>query len=296
MAHVNGSAGLGPQPDGQADGQPDSEPHVDPAPQSRLRVIVTRPAHDAQAWAEALQAQGVACETFPLIEIAALPEPSDLAPAWQALPGRWAVMFVSANAVRFFMAAQPAGLALSGCRAWATGPGTQAALLATGWPAALIDAPPAGAAQFDSEALWTVVADRVREAVALAPSPPSVLIVRGADAGGQIAGRDWLALALENAGVQVVQTVAYLRQAPELTTHQKTRAHQAMTDGSGWLFSSSEAAQHLLQVCPDLSLGKARALATHPRIAQRLQAAGLGRVDLVPAALKAQAESIKSLA
>jgi uroporphyrinogen-III synthase len=69
-----------------------------------------------------------------------------------------------------------------------------------------------------------------------------------------------------------------------------------MTDGSCWLFSSSEAAQHLVQACPGLPVGQARALATHPRIAQRLQAAGWGRVDLVPAALKAQAESIKSLA
>jgi uroporphyrinogen-III synthase len=265
---------------------------LDPRP----HVIVTRPAHDAHVWAEALQAQGVACETFPLIEIAALPEPSDLAPAWQALPGHWAVMFVSANAVRFFMAARPPGLDLSCCRAWSTGPGTEAALLASGWPAAQIDTPPASAAQFDSEALWAVVADRLGEAVAKASAKPSVLIVRGADAGGQLAGRDWLALQLENADVQVLQTVAYLRQAPQLTAQQKTRAHQAMTDGSCWLFSSSEAAQHLVQACPGLPVGQARALATHPRIAQRLQAAGWGRVDLVPAALKAQAESIKSLA
>jgi len=46
------------------------------------RVIVTRPGREAQAWAEALQARGVPCETLPLIEIAALPEPLALAPAW----------------------------------------------------------------------------------------------------------------------------------------------------------------------------------------------------------------------
>lgn len=283
MAHATGPAGSCPNP------------CPDPCPDPRPRVIVTRPANDAQTWAEALQALGVVCETFPLIEIAALPEPSDLVPAWQGLPGHWAVMFVSANAVRFFMAARPAGLDLASCRAWATGPGTEAALRANGWPAALIDAPPEGAAQFDSEALWAVVANSVREAVAQAPSARTVLIVRGADALGQLVGRDWLALQLEDAGVQVLQTVAYLRQAPELTVLQKIRAHQAMTDGSCWLFSSFEAAQHLVQACPDLLVGQARALATHPRIAQRLQAAGWGRVDHVPAALKAQAESIKSL-
>lgn len=262
-------------------------------------MIVTRPAHDAQVWADALQAQGVLCETLPLIEISALPAPSALEPVWQALSDHLAVMFVSANAVRFFMAAKPSGWVLPNCRAWSTGPGTQAALLAAGWPADLIDSPPEHAAQFDSEALWALVAGPVKAAVdkAVADSKPkpSVLIVRGADAQGQLAGRDWLAVQLESAGLQVVQTVAYVRQAPPLTPEQQARARQAMQDGTWWLFSSSEAAQHVLQACPDLPIGQALALATHPRIAQRLQAAGWGRVEIVPAGLAGQAESIKSL-
>jgi uroporphyrinogen-III synthase len=36
-------------------------------------------------------------------------------------------------------------------------------------------------------------------------------------------------------------------------------------------------------------------MATHPRIAQRLQQLGWVRVDLVPAGVDAQAQSIKSL-
>jgi uroporphyrinogen-III synthase len=261
-----------------------------------LRVIVTRPEREARPWADALQARGVPCETLPLIEIAALPEPSALKSAWQAVPGHLAVMFVSANAVRFFMAARPAGMPIQSCRAWSTGPGTRAALLAQGWPEELIDSPPESAEQFDSEALWALVAQRVQVAVAASPSKPSVLIVRGADARGQLAGRDWLAQQLESAGLQVLQTVAYVRQAPVLTAAQQGRALQAMRDGSWWLFSSSEAAQHLLQACPDLAVGQARALATHPRIAQRLQQSGWGRVDLVPSGLDAQALSIKSIA
>ena len=263
------------------------------------RVIVTRPGREAQAWADALQARGVPCETLPLIEIAALPEPLALAQAWQAVPSHLALMFVSANAVRFFMAARPVGLPMPSCRAWSTGPGTRAALLAAGWPAESIDSPPDTAAQFDSEALWALVAKQTQGAVdwaAADSSPqPTVLMVRGADAQGQLAGRDWLALQLEGVGVQVLQTVAYVRRAPVLTTQQKALSQQAMQDGSWWLFSSSEAAQHLLQVCPDLPIGQARALATHPRIAQRLLAAGWGRVEIVPATLQAQAESIKSL-
>jgi uroporphyrinogen-III synthase len=234
---------------------------------------------------------------LPLIEIAALPEPLTLAQVWQAVSDHLALMFVSANAVRFFMAARPAGLPMPSCRAWSTGPGTRAALLAAGWPEGLIDSPDEDAPQFDSEALWDLVAQRVQAAVAcaLAPSRPSVLIVRGADARGQLAGRDWLALQLESEGLEVLQAVAYVRHAPVLTPVQQSLARQAVGDGSAWLFSSSEAAQHLLQACPSLPLAQAWALATHPRIAQRLQQTGWGRVDLVPAGVDAQAQSIKSL-
>ncbi|PIT72825.1 hydroxymethylbilane hydrolyase [Limnohabitans sp. G3-2] len=264
------------------------------------RVVVTRPEREARAWADALQSHGVPCDTLPLIEIAALPDASDLARHWQTVSTHLAVMFVSANAVRFFMAARPAGVALANCRAWSTGPGTQAALLAAGWPAESIDSPPETATQFDSEALWDLVAQQTQGAVELAVDgsrpQPTVLLVRGADTQGQLAGRDWLALQLEGVGAQVLQTVAYVRRAPVLTAQQQALSQQAIQEGSWWLFSSSEAAQHLLQVCPELPIGQARALATHPRIAQRLLKAGWGRVEIVPAGLQAQAESIKSLA
>jgi uroporphyrinogen-III synthase len=260
------------------------------------RVIVTRPGREAQAWADALMARGVPCETLPLIEIAALPDPKDLEQAWRDVSRHVALMFVSANAVRFFMAARPTNQPMPSCRAWSTGPGTRAALLAADWPEDLIDSPGEDAPQFDSEALWDLVAHRVHASVASTPCKPSVLIVRGADARGQLAGRDWLAQQLENAGLEVLQAVAYVRQAPVLTPVQQSLARQAVADGSAWLFSSSEAAQHLLLACPDLPLAKAWALATHPRIAQRLQALfGWGRVDLVPAGVDAQAQSIKSL-
>ncbi len=49
------------------------------------RVIVTRPGREAQAWADALLARGVSCDTLPLIEIAALPNPKDLV---QGVAGR----------------------------------------------------------------------------------------------------------------------------------------------------------------------------------------------------------------
>lgn len=260
-------------------------------------VIVTRPEREAAAWSEGLQALGIRTESMPLIQINALHNSAALREIWTQVPSHLAVMFVSANAVRFFMAERPEGLDVKACRAWSTGPGTQAALQACGWPADRIDSPAPESQQFDSEALWALVSAQVPAAAMASKTPPaSVLVVRGADAEGRMAGRDWLTLQLAGAGVQVLQTVAYGRQPSVLSAHQKTRAQGSLTDGSWWLFSSSEAAIYLQQSCPELNLGQARALATHPRIAQKLLAAGWGRVETVPAGLKAQAESIKSLA
>jgi uroporphyrinogen-III synthase len=260
-------------------------------------VIVTRPAREAAAWSEGLQALGIRTETIPLIQINALHNTAALREIWTQVPSLKAVMFVSANAVRFFMAERPEGLDVKACRAWSTGPGTEAALRACGWPADRIDSPAPEAQQFDSEALWALVSAQVSAAaMASTTVPASVLVVRGADAEGQMAGRDWLTLQLTSAGVQVLQTVAYGRQPNVLSVDQKIRVQMSLTDGSWWLFSSSEAAICLQQSCPALNLSQARALATHPRIAQKLLAAGWGRVETVPAGLKAQAESIKSLA
>ena len=263
------------------------------------RVLVTRPAAEAQRWTEALRARGVQAHSLPLIEIAALADAADLHAAWQRLAGPTAssglvaVMFVSANAVQHFMAARPLGLpwpAHTAVQAWGTGPGTQAALVAAGWPAALVRCPPDDAPSFDSEALWTLVQTEVQ-----GWSGREVLIVRGADARGQLAGRDWLALQLQAAGLQVRQCVAYQRRAPLPDEATLALARQALHDDSWWLFSSSEAAQHLAQWLPGEIGAQARALATHPRIAERLRVQGWGRVELVPAALEPQLASIECL-
>ncbi len=253
------------------------------------RVLVTRPAAEATRWTEALRAHGIAAESLPLIEIVPLPDPAPLRAVWQGVPGHAALMFVSANAVQHFMAMRPAGMPLQ-AQAWGTGPGTQAALLAAGWPAALVRCPAADADKFDSEALWALV-----QADVLAWPGRSLLIVRGTDAEGQLAGRDWLAQQLEAAGVQVQQCAAYARRQPVLDEAMRQRARQALHDGSWWLFSSSEAAAHLAQLLPGAIGPQARALATHPRIAERLRAQGWGQVEQVPATLAGQVASIECL-
>lgn len=261
-------------------------------PSRPVRVVVTRPAAEASRWTQALCTQGIAAESLPLIEIAPLADQEALQrlhAAWHALPKQAAVMFVSANAVQHFMAHRPAGQPLQ-AQAWGTGPGTSLALQSAGWPLDRIRCPATDAGKFDSEALWAQVEPEVR-----AWAGCSVLIVRGADAQGRMAGRDWLATQLAAAGVQVLQCVAYVRRAPVPESVQLAWARQALHDGRWWLFSSSEAAEHLAQWLPGETGPDARALATHPRIAQRLREQGWGQVRVVPATLAEQVASIKCL-
>lgn len=252
-------------------------------------VVVTRPEREALVWAQQLQQAGVPAQALPLIEIGVAPDPQALQQACQDLHEFTAVMFVSANAVDGFVADCPAEQRPLALRAWATGPGTVAALLRTGWPASHIDAPADDAPLFDSEALWTQVKDQVR-------AGQRVLIVRGADAQGRLAGRDWLARTLASAGLQVRQCAVYTRRLPDWTAQQQGQADNALARGHWWLFSSSEAVHHLQQLWPGLPWPRLRALATHPRIAEVLRTAGCTQLHTVPAALPAMVASIKSLA
>lgn len=240
------------------------------------RVIVTRPEPDAGLWVRQLAEAGLAAEALPLIEIAALSSPADaqaLARAWDALDGYDACMFVSGHAVHhFFRQKRPFSPAL---RFMAPGPGTVAALRGAGVPAGQIDAPAPDAVQFDSEALWQVIGRRHWQG-------RRVLVVRGQGAGAQGAtsGRDWLSRQWREAGAQVDFVGAYQRRAPALAPAQIERARLASADGSVWLFSSSEALANLagLAELRGIDWRRARAVATHPRIVQAVQAAGWGVV------------------
>ncbi|MGZ5848089.1 MAG: uroporphyrinogen-III synthase, partial [Ramlibacter sp.] len=152
-------------------------------------------------------------------------------------------------------------------QAWATGPGTAQALREAGVPDAQIVAPADDAVRFDSEALWE------RAAAAVQPGW-RVLVVRGAGADGAPAGRDWLTVRLQAAGAAVDQVAAYARRLPHWSDSQRAAAEQAAVDGSVWLFSSSEAVGNLRRLLPAQDWSRARALATHERIAQAAREAG----------------------
>lgn len=259
-------------------------------PARLTQLVVTRPAQEAQTWAHALQAQGWPAQPLPLI---AITPPAD--------PARWAelqrfraqcvdwdvLMFVSAAAVQhFFDDSVPAPAAGAHWpRCWAPGPGTARALVqalvARGLSPALVDAPPPDAPQFDSEALWAVVAPQLRPGLRLG-------WVRGGAAGqaaptsasglaGQ--GRDWLVQQCQAAGAVVQACVAYERSAPVLSPAQQTLLQAASQPGSVWLLSSTEAVLNLRQLAsPATNWAGVSALTTHPRIAAAARAAGFGRV------------------
>lgn len=263
------------------------------------RAIVTRPAHEAQAWVADLRASGVDAVSMPLIGIGPVADSAALAQAWNKMHQYDAVMFVSGNAVRHFFAWQPGGISLAWgapLRAWVTGPGTQRALLACGVPPDCMDAPALDGAQFDSEALWAVVAPQVAAGT-------RVLIVRGHAAGGVHArgsapgaGRDWLARHIEAAGGMFDFVVAYERRAPVWSAADLDGIARAAVDGSVWILSSAEGLGYLLEAAPQQSWRQARAVATHPRIAAMARQAGFAWVQETRPVLAEIVASIESCA
>lgn len=257
------------------------------------KALVTRPEPDASQWADALRAEGMAAEALPLIEIGPPIDAKPVHQAWQQLGSYAAVMFVSAHAVSKFFEQKPDDPGVQwpskaiNTIAWSTGPGTRRALLRAGLAPSQIVTPPADAPQFDSEALWACVGAQVRPG-------QRVLIVRGSDAQGQQAGRDWLGEQLAGVGAVVDRVLAYQRGAPVWGAGQRARARAAATDASWWLFSSSEAIENLRRCLPEQDWRMARALATHPRIAARARQAGFGVVCESRPTLAEVMASIKS--
>lgn len=280
---------------------PESDPAKPSGPISLPAVLVTRPAAEAAGWVADLQKRGIPAEALPLIDIAAVDDFGPARDCWNSITSYAALMFVSGNAVECFFAVRPAASAgfPPGLRFMAPGPGTARRLLAVGVPAAQIDTPPPEAAQFDSQSLWEVIRRRPW-------AGQRVLIVRGQSAGGSnpegvldtaAPGRDWLARRFGESGAAVDFVSVYQRRPPQLDKAAQERIRRSQHDGSVWLFSSSEALTHL-QILPGLERldwSKARAIATHSRIAQTAREAGWGVVIESRPALADIVASIESL-
>ena len=250
---------------------------------------VTRPVLEASVWVDALRAAGWPAQALPLIDITS---PSDEATRLALDRMREhahefdALMFVSGAAVTHFFDGLAPRTWRKDTRFWAPGPATarrlREALRVQGVSADQIDAPPNDAPNFDSEALWPVVQPWVRPGT-------RVLLVRGAGeqadqaASGGLpgAGRDWLMAQCRAAGAVVQGCVAYQRLPPAWTQASLARVRQAAASGHVWLFSSSQALDHLaaMPAPPDWRHGSA--VVTHPRIAERARSLGFGQVVIV---------------
>lgn len=251
-----------------------------------MRVIVTRPAAQADTWVHSLSQHGIEAVALPLIDIVPPADTSAVQRAWRDLACRRLVVFVSPNAAQQFFAQRPDSAAWPATVLAATvGPGTTQTLKSHGVPAACIVEPAADAPQFDSESLWQQLETRDWRGAA-------VLIVRGDG------GREWLADTLRERGADIAFVAAYRRAAPRLDA-----AAQSLLDGAIarpadhlWFFSSSEALDHLAQLRPTTDWSASRAIATHPRIAQRARDCGFGDIHASRPTLDAVVACIQSFA
>ena len=259
-------------------------------------VLVVRPRAQAGAWVDELAALGVPARALPLIEILPAPDPASVAAVFEAVEESGAqpvLAFVSPNAVLGFFDAIASARGVRArvrwpahARAAATGPGTVAALRDCGVPAERIVAPTDDAQQFDSEALWALIA-------AWRWTARPVWIVRGNG------GRDWLGQQLRDAGAEVRVVQSYARAAPVLSQDERALLADAVDHPVRWIwmFSSSEAVDNLQALAPAARWHAARALASHPRIAERAREAGFGSVAIVapsPAAVVAALSAASS--
>lgn len=253
-----------------------------------LRVIVTRPAAQAAEWVRRLGIEHIDAVALPLIGVAPVADAAAVQTAWATLATQRLVVFVSPNAVEHFFALRPSGRCWPlGVLAGSPGPGTTRTLLDLGVPAAQTVAPAADAEQFDSEALWQQLA-------ALDWQGARVLIVRGDG------GRDWLTDTLRSRGAQVAHVAAYRREAPVFDTAQRSLLATALQqpDAHLWHFSSSEAIDHLERVSVGFGPSRwaeSRALATHPRIAERARRLGIAHVTECRPPLEAVVACIQSM-
>ncbi len=159
-------------------------------------VLVTRPAHQAAALAQAIQAEGGEALLFPALVIEAMPA-DELAVSLAQLKGADIAIFISPNAAQFGMAAiRPAGSLPASVSVFAVGPGTERALQQQGVSGVVT---PAGQ---DSEALLALpqLADVAGK---------RVVIVRG------VGGRALLADTLAARGAQVGFMECYRRVRPQ---------------------------------------------------------------------------------
>lgn len=243
-----------------------------------MRCIITRPQPECSVWVEAMRSQALPAVPLPLIDIAPVPF------LWNASARYDAFVFVSRSAVEGFFHLQSVA-SLQAARCLVVGLGTRAALIQRGLAANRIDAPSVDAAQFDSEALWRVIG-------AQSWKGGRVCVVRGSNYLGEAEGRAWLADKLIDVGASVDFLTTYQRRLPVLSEASNAIV-QYPEQGDVWVFSSSQAVQHVKLLLPSQDWSQSRAVATHDRILIAAKGVGFGKVAMTRPVLADVMEALK---
>lgn len=276
-------------------------------PLSGRRVLVTRPAEQANDLATPLEEVG--CEVFiqPVIEVAAPDDWSQVDDAIQQIAEYRTIVFCSRNGVRFFlqrMLQQGRDLrALAGLQIAVVGASTADELAKWHLRADIIpssyDADVLAEELIRRQALPKVDSSGIVEVptatVAAEETSPAVLIVRASR------GRDSLATPLQDAGFRIHEVIAYEHR--DVQEADPACIQQLADHGVDWVTVTSTAtAQQLTQLIGDY-LEHARFAAISPRTAEALRQLGW-RVDavaepytmdgLVQAVLQAEAATVQS--
>ena len=234
-------------------------------------VVVTRPGAAGQRLVEDLCQAGQPALWLPAFEFGPAPdEPAARAVLADVAAFDLAIV-VSPQAARatavLLATPWPEGTAIA-----AVGAGTRAAVIAAiaGAAGARLLAPPddGDMRRSGSESLWPLLQE-------LRPSPRRVLLLRAQ------AGRDWLAERLQEQGATVVPLAVYSRLPFVPDDRVRARLDAAALAGLASVISSSDAVDALVRMVggqpPVLrALRCGPALASHPRIAEKLRAAGFG--------------------
>jgi len=261
--------------------------------------VVTRPAAAGQALTDALRARGIDARWLPAFEIGPAPDAALAAATLAQLAAFDLAVFVSPAAVR-------AAAALRGDAPWppataigAVGAATAAAVSASirfvsGHAPALI-APVPGAADeaaegdggSGSEAYWQA---QLAHQARCGSAPRRVLLLRASH------GREWLPQQFEQAGAEVVRLAVYARRPRAWSTADADWIAKHVGGAAPVVVvTSSEAVDALATAAQarDASgaalrwLQGGRALGLHPRIVERLRAAGFADVACVPCEVEA---------
>ena len=237
-------------------------------------VVVTRPGAAGRTLADELGRAGQPALWLPAFEFGPAPDEPRARAVLASLAGFDLAVFVSPQAARaaaaLLGAPWPAGTAIA-----VVGAGTRAAVLSSIEGAAYARVLPARDRDIrgsGSESLWPVLQS-------MQPRPRRVLLLRAQG------GREWLAERLEEAGSAVTPLAVYERLPFAPSAGLRARLAAAAPAGLASAISSSEAVDALARMLgdqPDVwqALRRGLALASHPRIAERLRAAGFERVGV----------------